>query len=141
MRSSPSARATQDATRQAAGGLAVAQDHLAVDERGAVAHGGPDDPRGVARKVAPVLPGTRRHTVRIEDHEIGSESLAHEPAVPHAEQQRRLERQPPHGRLERERVLVPHPIAEQVARIGRLTDEATCAPPSEPPTTTWGSAI
>src|SRR5256712_4386144 len=118
-----SVRATQNATRQAARRFTVTKDHLAVDERGAVADGAPDDPRGAPRKVAPVLPGARRHTVRIEHDEIGGESLAHAPTVPHAQEHRRLERQPPHRRLEGERALLPHPIPEQVARIGRLTDE------------------
>ena len=77
----------------------------------------------------------RLHRVGIEQHDVRRQALAQQAAVADAEQRCRLEGQPPHRLLQRHRLLLAHPLAEQPRRVAvaavELHVRAAVAQPDE----------
>jgi hypothetical protein len=94
--------------------LAVAQEHLTVDHGGGDAAGALHESAGAGRQVVGDLRHLGRDCVGIEDDQVGRETLAHQAAIGEAPERRRHQRQHSHRLLQREGLLVPHPVAEQV---------------------------
>ena len=105
--------------------LAVTQQHLAVHDRRRDAARALHESAGASGEVVHHLRHFGRDRVRIEDHQISRHALADEPTVVEAPQRGGHERQHPDRLLEREGLLCPHPVIEQVGlerRVHELRD-------------------
>src|SRR5881296_3275167 len=108
----PGERTAQQLSRECPGVLAVAQEHLAVDDRGGDAARALDEPPRARRKIVDDFRHLRDDRLGIEDDEIGGHPLTNQAAVVEAPERRRHQRQHAHRLLQRERLLRPDPVVE-----------------------------
>src|SRR2546425_7992825 len=95
-------------------------------------------PPAVGREIVHDVFLDRSDGVGIEDDEIRGHPRLHEPAIVDAEGRGRVERETPHGVLERHDLLLPHPVAEQAGGVADVRVELHLRAPSESPTTAYG---
>src|SRR5262249_11749271 len=108
----PGEGTAEDLTGQRAGVPAVAGQHGAVHDRGRDAARPLHEPPRAGGEIVDDLRHLRSNRFRIEDHEVGGHAFADEATVAKTPQRRRNQRQHAHGLLERERLLLPHPVTQ-----------------------------
>src|SRR5262249_29068329 len=106
--------AAQEDARRAAGGLAVLQSHLPVDDGGGDSLGLLHESAGAAGQIGLHRRHRRTHATLVEHHEVRPVARAHEPAVVDLPGRRVVEGELAHRFLERERLALTHPVAQEM---------------------------
>src|SRR5438128_1750436 len=99
--------------RQRAGVRAVAQEHLAVDDRGEDPAGALLEALGPPGQVVVGRGELGTDALGVEHHEIGAEPLLHEATVVETPERRGVEGEHAHALLPRERLLAANPVRQE----------------------------
>src|SRR5579872_1564123 len=101
--------------------LAVLIEQLAIDDGKFDSLRRHNEPASAARQIVAHLRAPRRTDfLRIEYRDIGGEAFHQPPAIPDAEEIRRLCGEPLHAALQRERLLLAHPVPKEIGAISRV---------------------
>src|SRR5439155_15686359 len=113
------------------GVLTVAEQDLAGDDGGTEAVGALVESTCTAGQVVDERGHRGADGRRVEDVDVGDQTLAQQAAVRETPRARRRQRDHPHCLLEGEVLAVPHPVGEEVSLDGAVGDLADVAPESE----------